>query len=337
MSPPDDALTVVVGDPVPGSGVDLLRGDSGLAVVEAYGDDDAVADALTDAAGLLVRSRTVDRGLLEAAPRLRAVARAGVGVDNVDVSEATRREVAVFNAPRGNTRAAAELTMALIMALLRDLPGADRAVRDGYWDEFRSDTGRELHGGIVGIVGLGRIGSAVARRASVFGADLLAYDPYLDVDGRWRAAELGVRLVALEDLLEAAEVVTVHTPLNGETRGMIGAAELGRMREDAVLINAARGGIVDEDDLAEALREEEIAGAAVDVLTEEPPPEDHPLLAAPNVILTPHVGGATGAAKEAVSREAAEALRGALLDGDVRRAVNFRELLDRHGGWPARG
>lgn len=329
MKSPGGPLRVVVGDPLPGPGLALLRRTEGLAVLEAHGNEEALADALADARGLLVRGRTVDRSLLESAPALRAVGRAGVGVDNIDVEEATRRGVAVFNAPRGNTRAAAELTLALVLALLRDLAGADRAVRDGGWDDFRSVPGRELHGRTVGIVGLGRIGSAVARRAAAFGAELAASDPYLDVDGRWRAAELGVELVSLEELLNRSHVVTVHTPLNEETRGMIGGRELDRMREDAVLVNAARGGIVDEEALARALEEEVIAGAGLDVLTEEPPADDHPLLRVPNVILTPHVGGATDAAKEAVSLEVAEALRDALLDGDVRRAVNFRGLLDR--------
>lgn len=333
-----EPVLVVVGDPVPGPGVDLLREEPAIRVVEAFGDDEALAGALADARGLLIRGRAVGRDLLAAAPGLEAVARAGVGVDNVDLAEATRRGVAVFNAPRGNTRAAAELTLSLILALLRDLPGADRAVRDGGWEEFRSDPAGELHGRTLGIVGLGRIGSAVARRAAAFGAELVACDPYLDVDGRWRADELGVELVGLGELLDRSGVVTLHTPLDEETRGMIGARELDRMREDAVLVNAARGGIVDEEALARAVEEGAIAGAALDVLAEEPPPEDHPLLRVPGVILTPHVGGATEAAKEAVSLEAAEALRGALLEGDVRRAVNVRGLLGRRDeGGASRG
>jgi D-3-phosphoglycerate dehydrogenase len=322
---------VLVGDPIPGPGLDLLRSTEGLSVLEVADDEEAWSAALPEARGLLVRGRTVDRSVLEAAPELRAVGRAGVGVDNIDVAEATRRGVAVFNAPRGNTRGAAELTMALILALLRDLPGADRAVRDGTWDDFRSAPGRELHGRTLGIVGLGRIGSAVARRAAAFGARLVACDPYLDMDGRWRAAELGVELVSLQELLERSHVVTLHTPLDETTRGMIGAPELDRMREDAVLVNAARGGIVDEEALAEALREGRIAGAGLDVLTREPPSADHPLLRVPNVILTPHAGGATEAAKEAVSLEVAEVLRDAILEGDLRPAVNLEGLLKRKG------
>lgn len=314
---------MLVAEPIPEPGPGLLRRAAGLVVRELDGAGRAeLLEAVAEASALVIRGATlVDAELLEAAPALRAVARAGVGVDNVDVEAASRRGVAVFNAPTGNTRSAAELAVGLILALHRRLTEADRAVRDGRW-QWRKNLGRELYGRVLGIVGLGRIGSAVAARTAPFGVELLANDPYLGQEGRARARRLGVERVGYQELLERSQVVSLHVPLTDETRGMMGEEALARLRPTALLVNTSRGEVVDEEALAMALEDGRVAGAALDVLAREPPPAGHPLLEAPNVIFTPHVGGATEEAKRAVSREVAEALRDFLLRGDRSRAVN---------------
>lgn len=318
---------VLVAESLTEPGLSILTGDEALEVREmSDGGRKALLAALPGASALVVRGATrVDGELLAAGPELEAVARAGVGVDNIDVEEASRRGVAVLNAPTGNTRSAAELTVGLILALHRRIPEADRAVREGRW-HWRRELGVELHPRTLGIVGLGRIGSAVAARIRPFGVELLASDPYLDADGRRRARRLGVERVELEELLPRSQIVSLHVPLTDETRGMIGAEALTAMQPGAFLVNTSRGEVVDEEALARALAEERVAGAALDVLSREPPPPDHPLLGAPNVVFTPHVGGATEEAKRAVSREVAEALRSLLLEGTTDRAVNSNRL-----------
>ena len=253
---------------------------------------------------LVVRSQTrVDAELLSAAaPRLSVVGVASVGTDRIDLDAATRAGVMVVNAPTGNTTAAAEHTLALLLALLRQIPAADASVRAGAWDRARF-TGGELRGRTLGIIGLGKIGTAVARRAAAFQMRVLAYDPYLTAE---QAAERGGRLVGLPELLLRSDVVTVHTPLTDQTRGMIGRAQLDAMQPGAVVLNVARGGIVDEEALAEALIASRLAGAAVDVFGTEPMTPDHPLRAAPHTVLTPHLGASTSEAQGRVGAEMAE-------------------------------
>lgn len=253
---------------------------------------------------LIVRSQTrVDAELLAvAAPRLSVVGVASVGTDRIDLDAATRAGVMVVNAPTGNTIAAAEHTMALMLALLRRIPDADASLKAGEWERPRY-TGRELRGKTLGVIGLGKIGKAVARRAVAFEMRILASDPYLTAE---QASEHGARLVGLPELLHRSDVVTVHTPLTPQTRGLVGRGELDAMKPGAFVLNVARGGIVDEAALADALRSGHVAGAAVDVFSTEPMPADNPLRDAPNVVLTPHLGASTAEAQDRVGVEMAE-------------------------------
>lgn len=323
MSAAGDAgalFTVVVTDAVSASGLRPLTEDGRFRIEQAAGwDADRLQAALAEADALIIRSATtVDRALLDAAPRLRVVGRAGVGVDNIDLAAATERGIPVLNAPAGNTVSAAELTLALILSLARRVAEADASVRGGRWERSRF-AGIELRGKTLGLVGAGRIGGEVARRAQAFGMETVAHDPYLTEE---RAEEIGVERVELQELLERSDVVTLHVPLTASTRGLIGREELARMKAGAFVVNAARGGVVDEEALAEALAEGRIAGAALDVYDREPLPEDSPLRGCPNVLLTPHLGASTAEAQELVAEEIARAVRDALVDGDLSRAVN---------------
>ena len=280
-------------------------------------------DALASGGGydaLIVRSQTrVDAELLAAAaPRLSVVGVASVGTDRIDVPAATRAGVMVVNAPTGNTIAAAEHTMALMLALLRRIPSADASVRRGEWDRS-GHTGAELRHKTLGIIGLGKIGKAVARRAAAFEARILAADPYLTAD---QATEANAKLVGLPELLLRADVITVHTPLTPHTRGLIGQAQLEAMKPGAYLLNVARGGIVDEVALARALTDGALAGAAIDVYSSEPMAVDNPLRSAPNLVLTPHLGASTAEAQDRVGTEMAEQVLMALSGVTPPYAVN---------------
>lgn len=311
---------VVLADAISPAGVELLAGEERLSVDDLAGEPrEALKEALPGAAALIVRSSTtVDADLLDAGDALQVVGRAGVGVDNIDMEEATRRGIAVLNAPGGNTLSTAELAFGLILSAVRHIPRADRHVREGGWDRaaFR---GVQLHGRRLGVVGAGRIGAEVLARGRAFGMDVVAHDPYLP---RERADDLGVELLDLAELLATCDVVTLHAPLTDDTRGLIGADELALMSDDAYLVNAARGGLVDEEALARALEAGGLAGAALDVYGEEPPPEDHVLRDAPNLVMTPHLGAATDEAKREVAVEIATSVRSALLDGDLHAALN---------------
>lgn len=311
---------VVLADPISPEGVRLLEEAEALEVDDRAGVSRAdLRGALPGASALIVRSSTrVDTGLLEAADTLEVIGRAGVGVDNIDVEEATRRGIAVLNAPGGNTLSTSELAFGLILAAARHIPAADRSVRDGRWDR-KAFRGVQLHGKRLGVVGAGRIGSEVVTRGQAFGMDVAVHDPFLP---RERAEDMGVDLLELEALLGRSDVVTLHAPLTDSTRGMIGDAELALMPQGAILVNAARGGLVDEEALVGALEDGHLGGAALDVYRDEPLPEDHPVRGAPNVVLTPHLGAATDAAKRGVALEIAEAVRDALLDDDLRAALN---------------
>ncbi len=269
---------------------------------------------------IVVRSQTrVDAELLAAgAPRLSVVGVASVGTDRIDLEAATRAGVMVVNAPTGNTIAAAEHTMALMLALLRQVPTADASIRQGRWDRSIF-TGTELRHKTVGIIGLGKIGKAIARRAGGFEARVLAYDPYLTAD---QATEAGAKLVGLPELLLRADIITVHTPLTSQTRGMIGRPQLEAMKPGAYLLNVARGGIVDEAALASALADGRLAGAAVDVYAAEPMAADNPLRDAPHTVLTPHLGASTAEAQDRVGIEMAEQVLEALAGVTPPYAVN---------------
>jgi D-3-phosphoglycerate dehydrogenase len=311
---------LVIADPLFAEGLDLLAAAPDLVIDDrSAGPRDAVREALPGAVALIVRSRTkVDADLLAAADHLEVIGRAGVGVDNIDVEEATRRGIAVLNAPGGNTCSTAELTFALIMSAARRIPEADASVRGGRWDR-KVLRGRQLLGQTLGVVGAGRIGSEVIRRARGFGMHVVAFDPYLTAE---RANDLGLEQLELEELLGRADIVTIHVPLTETTRSIIGEAEIEAMKDGAMLVNAARGGLVDEKALAEALSSGKLAAAALDTFETEPLPEDSPLRSAPNLVFTPHIGAATDQAQREVSREIAVAVLDALLSGDLGAALN---------------
>jgi D-3-phosphoglycerate dehydrogenase len=315
-----ERFVVLATDKVSESGLAPLRDDERFEVVKIDDSSDpAFAEALPRAHGLVVRSATkVGRALLDRASALRVVGRAGVGVDNIDLEVCTARGVAVCNAPAGNTVSAAELTLALMLGLMRQVPAADASVRRGEWARARFK-GVELRGRTLGLVGAGRIGGEVARRARAFGMRVLAFDPYLTDE---RAEELRIERATLDEVIGGADVLTLHVPLTEDTRGMIDADALAAMPKGAYLVNVARGGIVDEAALVAALESGHLAGAALDVFEVEPLAEGSPLRHAPNLALTPHLGASTVEAQELVATEIAEALRAALADGDLSRALN---------------
>jgi D-3-phosphoglycerate dehydrogenase / 2-oxoglutarate reductase len=313
---------ILVVEPVARPAVDLLASTHATEVRLGLGRDELLG-LLADDGGwdaLVVRSQTrVDSELLAAAePRLGVIGVASVGIDRIDVEAATRAGVMVVNAPTGNTIAAAEHTLALMLALLRHVADANASVRAGEWERGRY-TGRELRGKTLGIIGLGKIGKAVARRAAGFEMRVLANDPYLTEE---QAAEHGAKLVGLAELLHRADVITVHTPLTSETRGLLGRAQLEAAKPGTFVLNVARGGIVDERALADALASGHVAGAAVDVYSAEPMTADNPLRSAPNLVLTPHLGASTSEAQDRVGVEMAEQVVMALAGVTPPYAVN---------------
>jgi D-3-phosphoglycerate dehydrogenase / 2-oxoglutarate reductase len=311
-------MKVVIADKISDRGVALLR-ETGWEIVLP---SPSAITALGDADGLVVRSTTqVTAELLERAPKLRVVGRAGVGVDNIDVEAATRRGVLVMNTPGGNAVSVAEHTLALLLALARSVPQFNASVHAGRWEKSGA-SGTELRGKTLGIVGLGRVGTEVARRARALEMDVLAHDPYVSAAV---ARELDVGLVALPELLARADYVSLHTGLSPATEKMINASSIAQMRRGARLINCARGELVDEAALAEALRSGHLAGAALDTFAEEPP-KNSPLLGLPNVIATPHVAGSTAEAQEEVGTLIAQQVRDYLAEGQIRNAVNLPAL-----------
>jgi D-3-phosphoglycerate dehydrogenase len=272
-----------------------------------------------DVEALVVRSATkITRRVIEAAPKLRVIGRAGVGVDNVDSDAATERGVVVMNTPTGNTTTTAELAVALLCALARHVPRADRGMRKGSWSK-KGLMGTELAGKTLGVIGLGRIGRVVASRALGLELSVLAYDPYLAAGS---APMKGVELVELDQLLAESDFVTLHVPLSDSTRHLISRERLAQMKKGARLINAARGGLVDEGALAESLAAGHLAGAALDVFEVEPPAADNPLLAREDVILTPHLGASSHEAQLAVAVDVAQQIADFLLEGVANNAVN---------------
>jgi D-3-phosphoglycerate dehydrogenase len=282
------------------------------------GDDLLRAVAESDA--LITRSGTaVTPELVNAGSRLRVIGRAGVGLDNVDVEACTARGILVINAPTANTMSATEHTMAMLLALCRNIPEAHASVKRGEWVRSKF-LGLELSGKTLGIIGLGRIGTRVAARARGFEMRVIAYDPYIPPTVFEKA---GAECVSLDDLLARADVITVHTPLTDETRGMLGASEIARMKDGVLGLNIARGGIWDEAALAAALDDGKVAGAAVDVYVSEPPSKDHPLLMARNIVLSPHIGANTIEAQDRVAVQTSEMVVDALRGSIFVSAVNL--------------
>jgi len=303
------SVKILVSDPLSAKAVALLGAAPGVVLHQVKGlAEDQLVPLVSDIDGWVVRSATqVTRRLIAAAPRLRWVARAGAGLDNIDVAAAKERGIGVLNVPGANSVAVAELVFALLLGLMRQVPEADASLRRGAWEKSRFK-GRELRGKTLGIVGLGRIGRAVAQRARAFEMTCVGHDPLVS-DADARAA--GVEPLRLGELLARADIVTLHVPATPQTRGMIGAAQLERMRPGAVLVNAARGGLVDEAALHAALVSGALGGAALDVFAAEPPGAS-PLLTLPNVVATPHLGASTVEAQDAVGEEIARLLLAAM-------------------------
>src|SRR5216110_3177279 len=321
MSPPK----VLIADAISQRGVDELSRDGAIeAAVKTGLSEKELVDLIPDFSGLVVRSQTkVTAGVLNAGTKLRVVGRAGVGVDNVDVETATRRGIIVLNAPGGNTVSTAEHAFSLLLSVARKIPQADANVREEKWDK-KDFEGVELYNKTLGIIGMGRIGSELSRRAIAFGMRVVAYDPYLSAT---RARSLQVELVdELDDLLASADFISVHTPLTAETRHILDAARLRKTKRGVRIINCARGGLIDEAALVQALQDGHVAGAALDVFEVEPLPADSPLRSAPNLVLTPHLGASTAEAQESVGIEIAQSVRAALLEGTIRNAVNMPNL-----------
>ena len=321
MTPPK----VLIADAISQRGVDELSRDGAVATVVKTGlSENELVGLITDFSAVVVRSQTrVTAGVLNAGTKLRVVGRAGVGVDNVDVETATRRGIIVLNAPGGNTVSTAEHAFSLLLSAARKIPQADANVRSKNWDK-KSFEGVELYNKTLGVIGMGRIGSELSRRAIAFGMRVIAYDPYLSAT---RARSLQVELVDdLDDLLASADFISLHTPLTAETRHILDAARLQKTKRGVRIINCARGGLIDENALGEALAAGHVAAAALDVFETEPLPSDSPLRGAPNLVLTPHLGASTAEAQESVGIEIAHSIRAALLEGTIRNAVNMPSL-----------
>lgn len=316
---------VLVADPVSQRGVEELAAGGTLDVVVKTGLKEPELIALIpDFSALVVRSQTkVTAAVLDAATNLKVVGRAGVGVDNVDVDAATRHGVIVMNTPGGNTISTAEHAFSLLMSIARNIPQADASVKAGKWDR-KNYEGVELYDKTLGILGMGRIGTELARRAIAFGMRVVAYDPYLSVS---RARSLQVELVEdLDALMPMVDFITMHMPLTDETRHMLDARRLALCKRGVRIVNCARGGLVDEAALGEALQSGQVAAAALDVFEVEPPPPDFALRSLPNMVFTPHLGASTAEAQENVGIEIAQAIRAALLDGEIRNAVNMPSI-----------
>ena len=308
------AFRVLVTDTLAESGLAILRNEQDIELDYRPGlKGEDLLGAVRESDALITRSGTaVTPQLVNAGNRLRIIGRAGVGLDNVDVDACTARGILVINAPTANIMSATEHTMAMLLALCRNIPEAHASVKRGEWTRAKF-MGVELNGKTLGVIGLGRIGSRVAFRARAFGMDVVAYDPYISGTA---FEKVGAEKVSLDRLLEIADFITVHTPLTDETRGMLGASEIEKMKDGVAVLNIARGGIYDEIALAGALQRGKISGAAVDVYVAEPPGKDHPLLNAKNAILSPHIGANTIEAQDRVavqtSQMVVEALRGSI-------------------------
>ncbi|MGB0036664.1 MAG: phosphoglycerate dehydrogenase [Candidatus Acidiferrales bacterium] len=312
-------MKIIVGDKISDRGLALLR-ETGWEIVLPTAA--ALPAEIANADGLIVRSATrVTAELLEKAAQLRVVGRAGVGVDNIDVEAATHRGVLVMNTPGGNAVSVAEHTLALMLALARSVPQSNAAIQAGRWEKS-SASGTELRGKTLGLLGLGRVGTEVARRARALEMKVLAHDPYVTPAA---AREVDVELVPFDDLLRRSDVISLHTSLSGATEKIINAAAIAKMKRGTRLINCARGELIDEGALAEALRSGQVAGAAVDTFAEEPP-KNSPLIGLPNLIATPHIAGSTAEAQEEVGTLIAQQVREYLADGLIRNAVNMPAL-----------
>ncbi|MDA0285478.1 MAG: hydroxyacid dehydrogenase, partial [Planctomycetota bacterium] len=318
----DSKLRILITDNLSDAGLAILQESPELEIV--MGSPENVREQLQEVDGVIIRSGTkLTAEVLAGQPRLKVIVRAGVGVDNVDLDAATREGIIVMNTPAGNTTSTAEHAFALMASLSRNIPQAAATMKAGGWDRSKY-TGSQLAGKTLAVIGLGRIGLTLARRALAFEMKVIGYDPFLSEE---RAREFGIELYReVDDVIDKCDYLSVHTPLTEETRGLINAERMQRMRPGARIINCARGGIVDEADLIAAVRAGTIAGAALDVYPQEPPAKDDPIRGVDNIITTPHLGASTAEAQESVAVEAAEIISAFLVNNEVRHAINMAPI-----------
>ena len=315
-------MKVLISDNISAKGIEILK-KAGLDVdVKTGMKSEELMAVIGDYQGLVVRSATkVTSKIIEAASNLKVIGRAGSGLDNVDVTAATKKGIVVMNAPGGNTITTAEHSFALMCSMARQIPQATASMKEGKWEKKRF-MGVEIFNKILGVIGIGNIGSQVARRAQAFSMNVIAYDPFLSED---KAKEMGVEKVDLYELFRRSDFITIHTPITAETRNMINKETLRIMKNGVRIINCARGGIINEKDLYDALVEGKVAGAALDVFEKEPP-DSNPLLSLDSVVSTPHLGAATKEAQENVAIAIAEQIADYLVLGTIRNAVNFPSI-----------
>jgi len=313
---------IIVSDKLSPEGVKILE-EAGFTVDCKYGlNPEELKGVIGDYQGIVIRSGTkLTKDIIEKADNLKVIGRAGVGVDNVDIESATKKGIIVMNAPGGNTISTCEQAFALLLAVARNTSFAHASLKNKQWERSKFK-GTELYSKVLGIVGFGRIGKEVVKRAIAFGMEVLVYDPFIS---REMAERTGVKLAELKELLKKSDFITVHTPLNEETKGLISHEEFSLMKPKAVIVNCARGGIIDEDALYEALKEKKIAGAALDVFSKEPP-FDSRLLELNNLVVTPHLGASTDEAQVNVAIEVAHCIKDALLGKAIRNAINYVQL-----------
>ncbi|OGX68708.1 MAG: phosphoglycerate dehydrogenase, partial [Paenibacillus sp. RIFOXYA1_FULL_44_5] len=312
---------VLISDPISDLGIQQLHDASEVIVEKKTGlSEDELVAIIPEYDALLVRSQTkVTKKILDAGSKLKVVGRAGVGVDNIDLNAATNHGIVVINAPDGNTITTCEHTFAMMMALARHIPQAYAKTINGIWDR-KTFLGVELNNKILGVIGLGRIGTEVAKRARAFGMQIMGFDPFMSEE---RAEKLGIQLSSVDDIIRNADFITVHTPLTNDTRHMISTAQFAVMKKGMRIVNCARGGIIDEPALVEAVNQGIVAGAAFDVFEQEPPAADHPFLTHPNIIVTPHLGASTIEAQENVAIDVSEQVLHVLRDEPFTNAVNL--------------
>ena len=318
-------MKVLICDPISAKGIEYFQKQSELEVVvlEKRPSEDELISMAGDVSAYVVRSETkITAKVIEHSPCLKVVGRAGVGVDNVDVESATQRGIVVMNTPGGNTISTAELTFAMLMALARKIPQAHMSMSNKEWNR-KAFTGTELYNKTLAILGLGRIGTEVAKRAQAFGMHVLAFDPYLSPS---RAKTIQVEIATLDAIYAKADFITVHMPMTDETRGMINENAFAKMKKGMRILNCARGGIVQEEDLVEAVKSGIIAGAAIDVYSKEPLDANHPFREIPEIITTPHLGASTQEAQQNVGIEIGESISSYLLTGAIQNAVNMPSL-----------
>jgi D-3-phosphoglycerate dehydrogenase / 2-oxoglutarate reductase len=318
----DPRYRVLITDNLSEGGLNILKACPEIEVV--MGSPQNVREELREADGIIIRSgTTLTAEILEGQERLKVIVRAGVGVDNVDLDAATREGIVVMNTPTGNTTSTAEHAFALMLSMARNIPQASATMKAGGWDR-KKFTGTQLAGKTLAVIGLGRIGITLARRAIAFEMKVIGYDPFMSEE---RAREEGIELYReVDDLIDKCDFISVHTPLTDETRNLINAERIARMRPSVRIVNCARGGIINEADLIAAVQAGKVAGAALDVYPKEPPAADDPIRSEANIITTPHLGASTAEAQESVACEAAEIISAFLVDNEVRHAINMAPI-----------